>query len=180
MREDRLWWIRHSAESYDVDGVELNFFRMPWFFKRGEVAEGIPLMTDLIRKARHIVDRVSETRETPMLLGVRVPGTIETCLRVGIDVEAWLREDLVDRLLIGGGYSPYTSPAEEMVRMAHDHEVPAYPCINCSAPGVGSDTAMRGAASNVYRTGADGIYLWNYHYRDVPMLGYGRPEAVCV
>ena len=177
VREDRLWWVRHSAESYDVDGVELNFFRMPWFFKRGEVAEGIPFMTDLIRKARHIVDRVSETREMPMLLGVRVPGTIETCLRVGIDVEAWLREDLVDRLLIGGGYSPYTSPAEEMVRMARDHEVPAYPCINCSAPGVGADATMRGAASNVYWTGADGIYLWNYHYRDVPMLGYGRPEA---
>ena len=176
VREDRLWWVRHSAESYVVDGVELNFFRMPWFFKRGEVAEGIPLMTDLIRKVRQIVDRESETRDTPMLLGVRVPGTVETCLRVGIDVEMWLREDLVDRLLIGGGYSPYTSPAEEMVRMAHDHDVPAYPCINCSAPGVGSDTAMRGAASNVFWTGADGIYLWNYHYRDVPMLGYGRPE----
>lgn len=176
VREDRLWWIRHSAESYDVDGVELNFFRMPWFFKRGEVADGIPLMTDLIRKARRVVDRVSETRETPMLLGVRVPGTVETCLRVGIDVEAWLREDLVDRLLIGGGYSPYTSPVEEMVRMAHDHDVPAYPCINCSAPGVGPDARMRGAASNVFWTGADGIYLWNYHYRDVPMLGYGRPK----
>ena len=176
VREDRLWWVGHSAESYGVDGVDLNFFRMPWFFKRGEVAEGIPLMTDLVRGARRILDRVSETRETPMLLGVRVPGTIETCLRVGIDVEAWLREDLVDRVLIGGGYSPYTSPAEQIVQMAHDHDVPAYPCINCSAQGVGSDTGIRGAASNIYRTGADGIYLWNYHYRDVPMLSYGRPE----
>ncbi len=176
VREDRLWWVRHSAESYEVDGVDLNFFRMPWFFKRGEVAEGIPLMTDLVRRARRIVDRVSETRQTPMLLGVRVPGTVETCLRVGIDVEAWLREDLVDRLLIGGGYSPYTSPAEEMVQMAHDHDVPAYPCINCGALGAGSDAAMRGAASNIYWTGADGVYLWNYHYRDAPMLGYGRPQ----
>ena len=176
VRDDRLWWVRHSAESYDVDGVDLNFFRMPWFFKRGEVAEGIPLMTDLVRRARLIVDRVSETRQTPVLLGVRVPGTVETCLRVGIDVEAWLREDLVDRLLIGGGYSPHTSPAEEMVRMAHDQDVPAYPCINCSALGAGSDAAIRGAASNVYWTGADGIYLWNYHYRDAPMLSYGRPE----
>ena len=176
VREDRLWWVRHSAESYDVDGVDLNFFRMPWFFKRGAVGEGIPLMTDLVRSARRIVDRVSETRETPMLLGVRVPGTVETCLRVGIDVEAWLREDLVDRLLIGGGYAPHTSPVEEMVQIAHDHDVPAYPCINCSALGAGSDAAMRGAASNIYWAGADGIYLWNYHYRDVPMLGYGRPE----
>ena len=35
VREDRLWWVRHTAESYDLDGVDLNFFRMPWFFKPG-------------------------------------------------------------------------------------------------------------------------------------------------
>ena len=34
---------------------------------------------------------------------------------------------------------------------------------------------MRGAASNIFQAGADGIYLWNYQYRKVPMLAYGRP-----
>ena len=133
-------------------------------------------MTDLIRSARRILDEVSEAKGVPMLLGVRVPGTVEACARVGIDIETWLREDLVDRLLTGGGYSPYTSPAEELVRLGHDHDVPVYPCINCGAPELGADSAFRGAASNIYWAGADGIYLWNYQYRNAPRIGYGRPQ----
>ena len=176
VREDRLGWIRRSSERYDVDGVDLNFFRMPWFFRRGRASDGALLMTDLVRGARRILDDVSEAKGAPMLLGVRVPGTFEACARVGIDIDTWLREDLVDRLLVGGGYSPYTSPAEELGRLGHDHDVPVYPCINCGAPELGSDAAFRGAASNVYWSGADGIYLWNYQYRNAPRIGYGRPE----
>ncbi len=176
VRDDRLRWIRRSAESYDVDGVDLNFFRMPWFFRRGREADGAPLMTDLVRAARRVLDEVSEQKGSPVLLGVRVPGTVETCARVGIDVETWLREDLVDRLLIGGGYEPYSSPYEELVQLGHDHDVPVYPCINCGLPELGSDAAFRGAASNVYHAGGDGIYLWNYQYRNAPRIGYGRPQ----
>ena len=29
--------------------------------------------------------------------------------------------------------------------------------------------------ANIFQAGADGIYLWNYQYRKVPMLAYGRP-----
>jgi hypothetical protein len=62
-----------------------------------------------------------------------------------------------------------------MVTLGHANDVPVYPCINCGAPPGGTDEALRGAASNIYWSGADGIYLWNYQYRDVPMLGYGQP-----
>ena len=51
VREDRLWWVRHTAENYDLDGVDLNFFRMPWYFKPGEEEAGAPLMNDLIQGA---------------------------------------------------------------------------------------------------------------------------------
>ena len=175
VRDDRLWWIRNTAERYDLDGVDLNFFRMPWYFNPGSAEQGMPLMTDLVRDARRILDEASGKRNRPMLLGVRVPDTLEACLRVGLDIETWLREDLVDRLLVGGGYVPFTSPYEELVALGHAHGVPVYPCINCGAPPGGPDEALRGAASNIYRSGADGIYLWNYQYRDVPKLGYGRP-----
>ena len=176
VRDDRLRWIQRSAERYDVHGVDLNFFRMPWFFRRGRESAGTPLMTDLVRSARRILDDVSVAKGAPVLLGVRVPDTVEACARVGIDIETWLRESLVDRLLVGGGYVPYTSPYEELVRLGHDHDVPVYPCINCGLPELGSDAAFRGAASNIYRAGADGIYLWNYQYRNAPRIGYGRPQ----
>ena len=81
----------------------------------------------------------------------------------------------MDRLLTGGGYMPLTNPAEELVRLGHGHDVPVYPCINCDAPIPGNDAELRAAASNLLWAGADGIYLWNYHYRLVARLGYGRP-----
>ena len=175
VRDDRLWWIRNTAESYDLDGIDLNFFRMPYYFKPGAERDGIPLMTDLVRNARRIVDDAAARRGRPMLLGVRTPGTVETCMTIGLDVETWLKEGLVDRLLIGGGYMPLTSPAEELVRLGHQYDVPVYPCINCGAPTQGTGDELRAAASNILWAGADGIYLWNYQYSSVETLGYGRP-----
>ena len=175
VREDRLWWVRHTAESYDLDGIDLNFFRMPWYFKPGEEEAGAPLMNDLVQGAHRIVRRVAESRRRPLLLGVRVPGTLESCNRIGLDVETWLKQGWVDRMLIGGGYTVFTNPARELVTLGHRHQVPVYPCINCGLKVFGSDETMRGAAANIFSAGADGIYLWNYHYRQVPMLAYGRP-----
>ena len=62
VREDRLWWIRNTAESYDLDGIDLNFFRMPYYFKPGAERDGIPIMTELVRTARRIVDEASARR----------------------------------------------------------------------------------------------------------------------
>ena len=177
VREDRLWWIRNSVEKYDLAGLDLNFFRMPWYFKPGKEEEGLPLMTGLIRSARKVVDQASESKGRPVLLGVRTPGTVATCRRIGLDIETWLKEGLIDRLLIGGGYTAFNNPAEELVELGHRYEVPVYPCINCGTRIYGSDAAFRGAASNILWAGADGIYLWNFQYRKAPRISYGRPTA---
>jgi hypothetical protein len=175
VRDDRLWWIENTAQQYDLDGVDLNFFRMPWCFKPGEEENNTPLMTDFIRQARERLDAVSRQRRRPVLLGVRVPGTVETCNRIGLDIETWLRERLVDRLLTGGGYVCYSTPAEELVKLGHRFEVPVYPCINCPANYTLGGGNLRAAASNLWWAGADGIYLWNFQYIPAPgSLGYGR------
>lgn len=175
VREDRLWWIENTAKKYDLVGVDLNFFRMPWFFKLGQEEKNMPLMTDFIRQARRRLDEISRQRGRPVLLGVRVPGTIETCIRIGLDIETWLRERLVDRLLTGGGYVCYSTPAEELVTLGHRHEVPVYPCINCPVSYQLGKGNLRAAASNLWWAGADGIYLWNFQYIPAPgSRGYGR------
>jgi hypothetical protein len=176
VRDDRLWWIENTAKQYDLDGVDLNFFRMPFYFKLGEEEQNTPLMTDFIRQARKRLDAVSRHRGRPVLLGVRVPGTIETCNRIGFDIETWLRERLVDRLLTGGGYVCYSTPAEELIKLGHRFDVPVYPCINCPANYTLGGGNLRAAASNFWSAGADGIYLWNFQYIPAPgSLGYGRP-----
>ena len=180
VRADRLWWIQNTASAYDLDGVDLNFFRMPWLFKPGEEAEHMHLLTDFIREARECVDAIGRQRGRPVLLGVRIPGTLETCLRIGIDIETWLKEGYVDRLLTGGGYAAFSTPAEELIDLGHRYEIPVYPCINCPMThelgGTLGFEALRGAASNLWWAGADGLYLWNYQYLPTPHVSYGQPN----
>ena len=176
VREDRFWLIEHTAASYDLDGVDLNFFRMPLYFKVGEEARHLYLMTDLIRRSRRRLDEIGRQRGRPVLLGVVVPDTLEGGLRIGLDVETWLKEKLIDRLLVGLGYAVYSMPAEQMVVLAHRYEVPVYPCINCPATYTLGNNSLRGAASNLWFAEADGLYLWNFHYINTPNhQGYGRP-----
>lgn len=176
VREDRLRWIERTVMRYDLDGVDMNFFRMPWVFRQGEEEKNMPLMTQFIRQARCRVDAAARRHGRPILLGARVPGTIETCRRIGFDIETWLKEGLIDRLLTGGGYVCYSTPAEELVALGHRYEVPVYPCINCPANFVLGADSLRGAASNFWWAGADGLYLWNFHYiPGIPQEGRGRP-----
>jgi hypothetical protein len=176
VRDDRLWWIENTARQYDLDGVDLNFFRMPFYFKLGDEEQNMPLMTEFIRDARKRLDAISRQRRRPVLLGVRMPGTVDACRRIGLDIETWLRERLVDRLLTGGGYVCYSTPAEELVKLGHDFEVPVYPCINCPANYTLGGGNLRAAASNLWWAGADGLYLWNFQYIPAPeSRGYGRP-----
>ena len=178
VRRDRLWWIENTAKSYDLDGVDLNFFRMPFYFKLGEEEKNLGLMTGLIREARKRLDAIGRERGRPVLLGVRTPGTVEACLRIGLDIETWLQERLVDRVLSGGGYVCYSTPADELVKLGHRFDVPVYPCINCPASYELGQGNLRAAASNLWRAGADGIYLWNFQYIPAPgSRGYGRPAA---
>ena len=76
--------------------LELNFFRMPWYFKAGKEKEGTPLMTELVRSAREIVNRASESKSKPVLLGVRTPGTVDSCRRIGLDIETCTMHKLLE------------------------------------------------------------------------------------
>ena len=75
-----------------------------------------------------------------------------------------LRDGLVDRLLTGGGYVCYSTPAEQLIRLGHRYNVPVYPCINCPANYTLGGNNLRAAASNFWWAGADGLYLWNFQY----------------
>ena len=164
VRDDRFWWINHTASRYDVDGIDLNFFRFPWYFKPGQEERNMPLLTELVRRSRRRLDEVARERGRPMLLGVRIPGTLDTCRKIGVDIEAWLKGDLIDRLLIGGGQACSSTPAEELVGLGHRHGVPVYPRISCDLPHFANPEVLRGTAAVLWQSGADGLYLWNYHY----------------
>ena len=168
VRDRKFEIIEEVCLRYDLDGVELDFIRHPVLFRNifegGTITpEQVSLMTAFIRRIRDRMDEIGKERGRPLLLSVRSPDDLELSLGIGLDLDAWMREGLVDMLILGGGYAHFSLPVAKMARAAHAYGVPLYPCIN--NPGQlmdGKGTEMtRALATKWYAGGADGIYFWN-------------------
>ena len=107
VRQYRLDFIEKICRQYDFDGYELDYFRHPLFFKLGEEEENVETMTEFVRQVRQLLNQIGRQRGRPYVLAIRVPDTPEMALRTGLDVEQWLKEGLLDMLVVGGGYMPY-------------------------------------------------------------------------
>jgi catechol 2,3-dioxygenase-like lactoylglutathione lyase family enzyme len=169
--------VEEVCERYDVDGVELDFFRHPFLFKRqgwGEPIrkEELEIMTSWMRRVRDMADAVGLKRGRPVLIAVRVPDSIGYCNAIGIDLPQWLKGDLLD-LLIVSGYFRLTH-WEDSVALGHTYGVPVYPSLDESR--VQADTrrvrnsleSYRARAMQAWTAGADGIYLFNLFNPSLP------------
>ena len=76
VRAHLLEVIFELFEKFDVDGVELDYFRHPAFFRIEEAYSNRYLMTDFIRRIRQRMDEVGEERGKHLDLLVRVPPTL--------------------------------------------------------------------------------------------------------
>ena len=75
--------IEEVGESYDVDGIELDFYRHPMYFRQNRKglpaeSEQVHMMTELMRTIRKSLDKHMDSREQPLLLAIRVPDTVWT------------------------------------------------------------------------------------------------------
>ena len=87
-------------------------------------------MTDLMRRVRKMADEVGQQRGRPLLLAARAPFNPADAQFIGLDLETWLAEDLIDILIPGGGTeSRMTESFQEIVNLGHKYDVPVYPCI---------------------------------------------------
>jgi hypothetical protein len=167
--------IEEVLVNYPVDGVELDFLRAPFFFRtsyegRPATESQVAILTRLVRSIRKLVLRESSRQGKPFLLSARVPATAKFCRQIGIDINTWLQEKLIDVMSLGGGYITFDLPIEEMVLLGKQHDVPVYPCLSQSGlmyrPPRGQSTkqpveAWYGAAARLWQDGADGIYTFN-------------------
>lgn len=171
IRDLALRFFEEVCRRFDVDGIELDFFRHPCFFKTvadgGQATEAeLEAMTEVVRRTREMTEAVGVARGRPILVAIRVPDSIEYCRGIGLDVERWLAEGLVD-LLSGSCYFQLNS-WEYLVALGHRHGVPVYPCLSDSR--VRGESRFRRSSIKCYRAramqawaaGADGIYMFNY------------------
>ena len=162
VRDHKYRIITELFERFDVDGVEVDFNRHPTFFRRGEQTQSCYMMTDFMRRLRTRSREVESERGRPMQLAVRVPPTLEDARRIGLNVEQWMREGLVDIVTAGIGWIPFEMPIREFVNAAVGcgHPVRIYGCIEGLRP-TADDRVVRAAAARFHRAGA-GVYLYNF------------------
>lgn len=170
IRDLALQYLEEVCRNYDLDGVELDFFRHLCYFK--SVANGgkaspqeLDMMTELVARVRTMTEEIGLRRGRPILVAVRVPDSVEFCRDMGLDIEQWLQRGLAD-LLVTTCYFQL-NPWEYSVRLGHKYGVPVYPCLSDarvegeSRFSRSSVECYRGRAMNAWAAGADGIHLFN-------------------
>ena len=165
VRDLRVGMIDDICTRYDVDGIELDFFRWPMLFKptldnKPVETRHIKIMSDFFRRIRKRMMEIEVQRRRPLLLAARVFDSPESCLKLGLDVSTLLEEGLIDILVVGSDYNHYSIPAVRWVKEAHRHGVLFYVGMYRSR-GLEQDRAL---ASYYHSCGVDGIYTFNFKF----------------
>lgn len=161
----------HLLETFDVDGLEL-CFRDHGYFPEGTETERMPLMTEFVRAVYELVQAAGESRGRKLVLGVRVNATIDLCNDMGLDIETWVRERLIDYVSPSDTmYMAINDPIEQFAEIDTGTDCMFYPSImpHSSARHIrlmnGQHLNLdqkRAAAQNFYAAGADGLSYYNH------------------
>ncbi|MBT3381570.1 MAG: hypothetical protein HN742_12755 [Lentisphaerae bacterium] len=172
VRDLALAFHQEICENYDVDGIELDFFRQLTYFKRPAMGQDADQddrdsMTDLIQRLRAMSERVGLKRGRPILIAVRIPDSVGYCEAIGLDVTRWLKNDLIDLIVASGDFR--LNPWETTVKLGKQHGVPVYACLSSAAMRDAearkvraSLPGWRGRAAQAWNSGASGMCVFNF------------------
>jgi hypothetical protein len=190
IRELAFRYVEEVCRNYEVDGVELDFFRHPVFFKRAAMTgtecsdDERALMSGLLRRIRAMTETEGMRRGRPILVAVRAPDSVEYSRASGLDLERWFADGLVD-IFVAGGYFRL-SPWSGSVALGHAHGVKVYASLDESRVRDedsrklrSSTAAYRGRALEAWQGGVDGVYLFNAFNPNNPIWReLGAPAAL--
>ena len=97
--QDKLAMIREMLVDYEADGIELDFMFFPLYFRQAETKQNVPLMNKFVAQVREMANEIGEKQEREIPLMARVWHRKEENLRIGLDVETWLKEGNIDMVV---------------------------------------------------------------------------------
>jgi hypothetical protein len=174
------------CENYDVDGIELDFFRHLHLL--GNVARGggatqeqLEMLTNMVFRIRTMTEKVGMKKGKPILVLVRIPDSSGYCKSVGIDIETWMAKGLLD-LVVGSDYFRL-NPWKYLVELGHKYGVKVY--AGLSEPRVKAEHPLlvrfrnpvfRARSAAAWQAGVDGLYIFNeYNTRSQYLSEIGSP-----
>ena len=142
-----------------MDGLQLDWMRFPRHLSGvgDEVWAKREYLTHIVEFARQL------TQKHGLKLSVRVPSTPRGCRVLGVDVEDWVKRGLVDFVTVSEFLdTDFSMPIGEFRKM-FGPAMPIYASVeiehgwqhHCAE-------SLRGAATGLYASGADGLSLFNF------------------
>jgi len=174
VRQYKLSILREIAERFDYDGIALDFARMCPVLPPGEAWQQRDKLTQFMRQFRVMTLEVAEKRGRPFLVGARIPENLQGCHFDGLDIETWVRENLVDVLALG--VRSFDVDIAAFRRITAGTHIKLYPSVDDHHASDGYANApievYRAVAANWWHQGADGIQTFNFtHAPDFPYGG---------
>ena len=177
VRDHHFALIKELLERYDPDGLELDWIRAIFHFAPGMEEEGSRILTQFVCEVKELVDEWSKKRGHKIKLSVRIPENPETSIRLGMDASTWIREGLVDQIVLSQWLSviSFDSPIEIWKSIIGDKKVDVALNISTSflpysaswSRRAGCEPTLeilRGVANSAIFKGVDRLYFFNYCY----------------
>jgi len=192
VREYKYAIATEAIAAYDLDGLEWDFLRFPRFFPAGQARQHTGEMTELLRRIRKAMDEKSRSIRRKLKLSVRVPPKFELAMNVGLDIQTWINEGLVDFIVAGAPTNVmHRIPSEEYLQAADGTEVKIIAqCLGFfrRERSLGSkvlwderecysDEMRRATAALNWMTGFDGIYVFNNHFIEFAQTSSFDPRS---
>lgn len=171
--------IKETIANYEADGFDLDFNRQPVLFKKGEAEKNAGHITEILRATRAALDARGHALGRRLLLSVRVPPSLSYAHEHGLEVAQWIREKLVDIVVVGdpGGWN-YRLPIEDFRALAAGTDCKILAQNLCAyKEDRGRSAAVlfgerdyysteqyRATAAKHWQAGADGMFIWNQHF----------------
>lgn len=95
----RMEILQETVDRYDIDGLELDFLRHPILFPAGDEQKHSYILTDFMKKVRGMLNDTGLKRGKKMELGILVPHSPGLCETVGMEIQAWINEGLLDYIV---------------------------------------------------------------------------------
>ena len=152
--------MREVCRNYDIDGIDLDYFRFFKLFPSPVGPEQRELLNDMMRAMRKMTEEEGLRRGRPILISARGVNSPERSLGFGMDLKTWLAEDLID-IVMPIHISGHQGSLKDFIELAHRYNAPAYPCVRYHRAHQHSWLEARGEAMSRFAEGADGITTFN-------------------
>lgn len=178
VRDHKFSLIEEICANYDVDGFEMDFLSSPIYFKRDQVRQGMPLLTQFVRRVRNRLDAIETEKGHRLTLLARVPPSFKMCEMIGIDARTWIKEELVDVIApVTRGYLDMNADVRGFVAAAKSTDVRVIGGLSDIKvrhyTGNASAEMLRAVAAGYWDEGAAGLHLFNF---DCHCSGAGRAD----